>query len=278
MIDMILKQGRLIFSFAIAAFGVENLVCAHYAQTMLPVIPWVPGIPLLGYLTGVLLLAAGVCIAANWKARPAALLLGIFFLVCVIALQISKVAAAPFDVGQRTVAFETLTMCGAALMLAGTLPAEKFHSHGWDAAESALIESGRYLFGVSAIVFGIDHFLVIPVIVSLVPKWIPGSGLFWTWLTALIFIAAGLSIVADRLARWGGLLMGLMFAGWVLVLHGPRVATFPRSHNPNEWSSALIALAVCGGSWIAGLALSHSRAASRAALGPIPVPARHTAA
>jgi len=272
MIDTILKQGRLIYAFAIAAFGIENLVCAHAAQPMLPVIPWVPGIPLLGYVTGLLLLAAGVCIAANWKARPAALLLGILFLVCVIALQISKVAAAPFDVGQRTVAFETLTMCGAALMLAGTLPAEKFQSHGWDAAESALIESGRYLFGVSAIVFGIDHFLVIPVIVSLVPKWIPGSGLFWTWLTALVFIAAGLSIVTGRMARWGGLIMGLMFLGWVLVLHGPRVATFPRSHNPNEWSSALIALGVCGGSWIAARAISP--AASRVALGPVPVPAQ----
>jgi len=273
MIDRILKSGQYIFATAIAAFGIENLVLAHTPQAMVPVMPWVPGIPALGYSTGIALLAAAVCIAINRKARLAAILLGLLFLVCVLAMQISRTAAAPFDVGQRTVAFETLVLCGAALMLAGTLPAESFHSPRWEAAEKALIRSGRYLFGVSAIVFGIDHFLVIPLIVSLVPTWIPGSGLFWTWLTALVFIAAGLCIVANRMARWAGLFMGLMFALWVLVLHGPRVVTAPTSHDPDEWSSAFIALAICGGSWIVARALSP---VAQTALRPVPVPAQHT--
>jgi hypothetical protein len=41
-----------------------------------------------------------------------------------------------------------------------------------------LNRSGPYLFGASPVVFGVDHFLVLAVIASLLPAWLPG-GLFW---------------------------------------------------------------------------------------------------
>jgi uncharacterized membrane protein YphA (DoxX/SURF4 family) len=255
-IDDIVRHGRLVFAIAILAFGVENLVCAHSAPDVMHVMPFVPGIPFLAYLTGLVLLAAGLAIAANRHARLAAVLLGILFLLCVLLFQVKDVAAHPADVGVRTVAFETLTMCGVAWMLAGTLPASPSQSHRWKSAENGLIKAGRYLFAVSAIVFGIDHFLVIPLIVSLIPGWLPGGGLFWTYLTAFAFIAAGVSLATGYLARWAGFMLGIMFLLWVLLLHGPRVVSYPRSHNPDEWSSAFIAFAIWGGSWIAASALS----------------------
>jgi hypothetical protein len=58
----------------------------------------------------------------------------------------------------------------------------------------------------------------------------------------------------DRLAA---ALLGVMFLLWFLVLHLPRVMSYPRSHDPDEWSSALIALAVCGASWILASSLSE---------------------
>jgi uncharacterized membrane protein YphA (DoxX/SURF4 family) len=265
MMNLILKQGRLIFAVAIVALGIENLVCAHSTQH---VMPFVPEVPMLAYLTGLAFLTAGVAIAINKSARLAAILLGILFLLCVLVIEVSNVAAHPADVGIRTVAFETLTFCGISWMLAGTLPAERFRSPQWESAETALIKAGRYLFAISAIVFGIDHFLVIPVIVSLVPGWIPGSGLFWTYLTAIAFIAAGISLAANVLARWAGFMLGVMFMLWVLVLHGPRVVSYPRSHNPDEWSSALIALAIWGGSWIAACAPSKEAPSKASVPGP----------
>jgi uncharacterized membrane protein YphA (DoxX/SURF4 family) len=250
------------------ALGIENLACAHSSQASELVMPFISGSPFAAYLAGLALLAAGVAIAINRGARLAAILLGILFLVCVLAIEVSNVAAHPADVGVRTVAFETLTFCGIAWMLAGTLPPESFRSPQWESAENALIKSGRYLFAISAIVFGIDHFLVIPLIVSLVPGWIPGSGLFWTYLTAIAFIAAGISLAANVLTRWAGFMLGLMFMLWVLVLHGPRVVSPRRSHDPDEWSSALIAVAIWGGSWIAASALSQEAPARASVPGP----------
>jgi hypothetical protein len=248
-VEFFFKQGRLFFAIAIAAFGVENLIWAHSTDPFLPEIPWVPSCPALGYLMGVALLAASVSIAANLRAWLGATLLGFLFLLCFLSLQIARVAAAPLDVGVRTCAFETLTMGASAWMLAALTPAGGELSRG-KTVMNGLLHSGRYFFAVSMIVFGIDHYFVFNFIVSLVPPWIPGSGWFWAHVTAIGFIAAGVSISVRRLDRWAAGMLGLMFFLWFLLLHAPRVLSYPRCLDPDEWSSAFIALAACGGAWI----------------------------
>jgi uncharacterized membrane protein len=261
-LDSIVKQGRILFAIAILALGVEHLVCAHFGQAVVPVIPWVPGHPWLAYLTGIALIAAALSIAANKKARLAAILLAIFFLVCDFVLQVPKVVAHPLDIAIRTGAFEILAICAAALTLAGTLPVERPYPAPWESVVEVLIKSGLFLFAVCSVIFGIDHFLVLGFIASLVPAWIPGSGMFWAYLTAAAFVAAGVSMATKWMGRLAGILLGTMFLLWFLLLHSPRVMTYPRSHNPNEWSSAFIALGMCGGSWICAWALSANRRSS----------------
>jgi hypothetical protein len=102
-------------------------------------------------------------------------------------------------------------------------------------------------------VFGADHFIALqPIATRLIPHWIPGHG-FWTVFFGIAFIAAGLSIGLQVLARWAAACLGLMFAIWVATLHGPNllglseIPDAPR--NPNQWSSLFIALALWGGSW-----------------------------
>ena len=159
--ETILRQGRLLFAIAITAFGAEHLIWARFGQAVVPVIPWVPGNPSLAYFTGIVLLAAGLSIAADWRSQVTALLLGILFLLCVLLLQTTRVAVNPLHVGVRTRAFETLAMCGSALTLAGTLPVERGPLQRWSHALDGLIRSGRFLFAASSVVFGIDHFIVL---------------------------------------------------------------------------------------------------------------------
>jgi uncharacterized membrane protein len=247
--DKIIAQGRLLFAIAIAAFGVENIVCARFGQAVMPVIPWLPANPALVYLAGIALIAAGVCIANNVMPRLVAILLGAFFFACVLALQVPKVAAHPFDLGFRTTAFETLSMCAASWTLAASFAPHPPHIQKWAGPLDLLLKSGRYLFAVSSIVFGIDHFLLLRFIASLIPAWFPGA-LFWAYFTGAAFVAAGISIAIKTMDRLAAVLQGTMFLLWFLFLHAPRLMSAPRSHNPNEWSSAFIALGMCGASWI----------------------------
>ncbi len=239
--------GRLLFEVAITAFGIEHLLRARFEQAVAFIIPGVPGNPFFAYLTGIALLAAGLSIAANSRARLTAILLGFLFLLCVLLLWVPRVAAHPFGVSIRTCAFETLAMCGSALTLAGCLPPRRRNSKGWGGALDKLIGLGPFLFAVSSVVFGVDHFVVLGVIASLVPTWIPG-GLFWAYFTGSSFIADDVSMATQWMARWAAILLGAMLLFWFLLLHAPRVVR--ASHNPDEWSSAFIALGMCGGSWI----------------------------
>ena len=249
--EKIFQQGRLLFGIAIAASGVEGLICARLGLTVRGV-PWFPASPFLAYLTGIALLLAGLCIVANVRARVAATSLGILFLLYVLLGELPLVAASPMDLGARTIFFEALALAASALTLAGTLPAAGSGSRPWNRVVDKLIASGPYLFAASSVVFGVDHFLILAFIASLVPAWLPWH-LFWAYLTGAAFVAAGISIAIKWLDQWAAFLLGTMFALWVLILHSPRVVIAFRSHDPNaqnEWSSAFIALAMCGGCWI----------------------------
>lgn len=233
----------LLFGIAVMAFGVEDFFCAHFGLTVAGV-AWFPGNPFFGYITGIALVAAGLSIAANVHSRFAAILLGYLFLAYVLFFYLPLLIAHLADWTAYGVLSESLALGASAWTLAQTLPPGSSRLEG---VLAKVTVSGPYLFALSLIVFGSIHFLVLHFIASLIPAWIPGH-LFWTCLTGTGFIAAAISIAVRRLDQWAGFMLGVMFLLWVVFLHSRRVAA--DLHNPDEWSSALIALAMCGGSWI----------------------------
>jgi hypothetical protein len=167
--------------------------------------------------------------------------LGTILFVCAIILDVPKYAVAIGSIPLRTIVFEPLSLACLAFLLPGpsTTPA-------W------LTRASRLLLGVSMIIFGIDHFLALIFIANLIPAWIPFH-VFWVAFFGAAFIAAGVSIGLNILLGWGAFGLGLMFGIWVVTLHLPRVLGLygiPNApHNPNEWSSLFIAVALWGGLW-----------------------------
>jgi uncharacterized membrane protein len=242
----ILKQGRLLFGIAITVFGAETWICARYAEAVVPVIPWVPGNVALAYVIGAALLAGGFGIMTGLWSRTSATFVGLLLLVSVLVFHTSSMVTAPLDLRIRTRVFESVALGASAILLAAAEPAAL--RGPLEIVAERLSPLACMLFAVSSIIFGIDHFLVLAFIASLVPAWIPFHW-FWAVFTGAAFIAAGLAIGLRWRARLAAGLLGLMFLFWFLLLHAPRVLSGPRSHDPNGWSSAFIALAMCGGSW-----------------------------
>jgi uncharacterized membrane protein len=263
-LDKLFLLGRIFLAVSIAALGVEHLVWGLLGDpnsplarnlTFTPIIPFMPLLPGLVYLAGLVMLAAGLCIIIDKRARLASICFAIFFLLCVVLLDLPRSLAAPLDISVRTVFFETLALSASALMLAGLLPAKPANVFEDNTVVNGLIKLGPILFAASSVVFGIDHFLILKFIASLVPAWLPGA-LFWAYLTGAGFVAAGVCIAIKWLDYWAAFWLGLMFLLWFVVLHAPRVLSSKGFHSPDEWSSALIALGMCGGSWICA---SHSK-------------------
>jgi uncharacterized membrane protein len=261
-VSRITEQGRRIFGIAIVALGAEHLICANMAvqpfpaqfhAIVIPVIPWIPAYPWLAYVTGAALLAAGLSILIGVQARAGALLIGGILLGCDLILHVPRMVVVPQNWGLRGEVCEMLALASAAFMLAATLPRADGGAGRWD---RALANFGRVIFGISVVVFGVDHFLALDLIASLVPAWMPGH-LFLASLTGAAMIGAGVSIVTRWKDGLGAFGLGLLFLVIVLTLHVPRVLAAPQSAD--EWSSALIALGMCGASWICASAAGIRR-------------------
>jgi hypothetical protein len=251
-IDALLSPGRAIFALAIIGLGIETLVCAQrviflYPQAsnprfkVIPALPFLPPIPWLAYLFGAILAICGAGLLFKRTLRTSAMVVGSLMFLGAVVLNAPKNAAIPGSMSLRTVVFEPL----AIATLTWLLP-------GGGATPSWLARASRYLLAVSLIVFGVDHFLALAPIGTLIPPWIPWH-VFWIAFFGTGFIAAGLSIGLNVLLRWGAACLGLMYAIWVFALHLPRVLLGLYGgggpHNPDEWSSLFIAIALWGGSW-----------------------------
>jgi len=240
--------GRVIYSLAIIALGIETIVCAGVVAhplgkqyELIPALPWVPAIRWVAYLFGAIWVVCGAGLLVRKTERRAALTLGTVLFLCGLVLDLPKAIPFPADIGLRTIVFETLVIASLAWLLP-----YRGASPNW------LTKVARYVVAVSLIVFGVDHFLGLTFIAAIVPGWIPFHK-FWVAFFGVGLIAAGVSIGLNLLQRWGAACGGLMFGIWVVTLHIPRVMGLygipgaPR--DPDEYSSLLIAIALWGGLW-----------------------------
>jgi uncharacterized membrane protein len=83
----------------------------------------------------------------------------------------------------------------------------------------------RYIVSVTAVVFGVEHFLhpqLVPVVPleQLMPSWIPGH-LFLAYGTGVILILSGMSMVLNWKARLAATWLGIVVFAIVLLVYLP---------------------------------------------------------
>jgi uncharacterized membrane protein len=123
--------GRFVIAIAAIFFAVEHFL--HPAalagvplEKLTPV--WIPGRLIVGYLTGALLLGAGISLLLGKNTKTAATYLGAWVLLVVLLVYLPMVLAIPSsaDGGAKIEGlnyfFDTLLYSGAVLALATALP------------------------------------------------------------------------------------------------------------------------------------------------------------
>ncbi|MGB7586560.1 MAG: hypothetical protein WBM11_17090 [Terriglobales bacterium] len=129
--SILIRVGRVTIGIASIFYGIENFL--HTANV--PGVPlekllpgWIPGHLLIGYLTGAILVVAGVCILLNKKTRMAATYLGTWIVLLVVfvygPILITSLADPSTDVKVVGINyfFDTLLFAGAILALASATP------------------------------------------------------------------------------------------------------------------------------------------------------------
>src|SRR6516164_8015735 len=217
------QLGRYFFAIPFGVFGIQYFLYGHYAGGLPPVPPWAPGGAVGAYLIGAFLVIAAISVLANWNARLFAALLGLVYLLCVLLLHSEHFSDIIYNGRERTRALEPLSLSGAAFVLAGRSPSTAA-SASWNSLIDKLATLGRYLFSLPLLIYVLRHFLYAS------------------------FIAAGLSLTSGIAARLACVFLGLMFFLWTVLLHAPRVVT--HLNNGDEWSSAFVAFAMAGASFL----------------------------
>jgi hypothetical protein len=198
-------------------------------------------------------------------ARYGAAAIAAMLLLWVALLHVPALVAAPTNGGEWTGAAETFALGGAALVLFGLTRLSHAESDTLDTLDTLATRClliGRTFFGISMIGFGALHFLYIAYVAFVIPGWIPAHVAF-AYATGTAHVASGVSILTTVIARIAALLTAAMFGSWVLIVHLPRVIA--KSHDPNEWTSMLIALAMCGSALLVAATFDRVRAKAQSA-------------
>src|SRR5262245_38548477 len=246
LVDSAPSVGRAMFALAFIAFDVQQLLFGDLVPGRPPAWPpAVPGQSLAVVASTLCYVLAGAAILSGRWARRAAWPIAALVFVSAVVQHLPLALADPAVGGPRTRLGKGLALCGAALGMAGG---------------PRLAFSGRIGFGLFLVASGVQHFLFIDFVKTLVPAWIP-VGRLWAQFAGLALIARGSGVILTTTVRPAGLALGLMIFTWFLTLHMPRALAAPAAAQRNEWIAVFEALAFAG----VALLLTEPTAGSRSA-------------
>jgi uncharacterized membrane protein YphA (DoxX/SURF4 family) len=263
--------GRVFVAVAMVGFGVQHFVYRGFLAGVELLPERLPGHTVWADLTGAVLIVCGVLIAIDKRSRLAAIILANLFFLSELFRRLPGIGAIVQDLSKRTVVFETLSLGAGCLILAAMLPDGESQTPGAHsgpspnsiAASQTAAIVGRIFLAVSVAVFGWTHLLIPKFIAYLIPAWMPAR-LFLAYFTAVAFIAAAIAIATKIAIRPAANLLGLMFFLWVVTLHAPRVAA--ALHNPDEWNSLFMCLAMSGICFVLAASFDPARQESHSAV------------
>jgi uncharacterized membrane protein len=261
------KPGLYLYAFGTFAAGLFDLIWRGFDSSHQPIQAWgdnIPGVAILGCITGVWMIAGVLALFWRRTAQAGAAALTIIYFVFAV-FWLPRFYTAPHYLGVRFSVYTgvfaglgtELIAFAAGVLLYASLAARA-------SAARRLVLVSRWVLGICCIGFGLLHLADTNDLVIYVPKWLPPGGVFWVVVTGICFVLAGIAIlsgVLDVLAAW---LLGLMFLTFNLTILPSFIFADPHDHA--AWGGYAYNLAAVGSAWILAGALRAPCDGSR----PIP--------
>ena len=228
--------GRRVLGIALLGYGVENVLFGHYVIARAA--PW-PADPAAQFavacITAAVLTAGGVAFLTQRLVRPAGLACAALILGWMLVRHLPVALAGPAWSGDWT------NVLKAATLVAGALAVAVADGRPVPAVLSTLRTLAPYVAGAFFLLCGIQHFMFVTFVKTLVPWFIPGA-VFWTYFAGVALIAAGLGFWTPPVRRLAARLAAAMVFSWVFLVHVPLIGTV----GPGEWMGVFEALGISG--------------------------------
>ena len=247
----VLKAGRYLFATGLIGFGIQNFIYHDFIAGRAPAWPFfLPGKLVWAYSSGAIFILAGALILLEKRARTVTLFCAFMVFQWALLRHLPMLVGVNFQWGvELTSAGKALTLFGGMLTVAGSLPretdrlAQRFPRivNG----TFTYLGAGRYCMAIFLVISGVEHFIFLQYVQSLVPAWIPGNT-FWAQVAGVALVAGGIGLVIPRTAPLAAFLAGAMIFIWFTMLHIPRALSAPVPEAQNEWTAVVESLTFSG--------------------------------
>jgi uncharacterized membrane protein YphA (DoxX/SURF4 family) len=243
--------GWRVYGLGVMSLGLASLAFGQFDPGQ-PVPANFPARTALAYFVAAFMVVAAAAIEWRRTAAWGAAALTIYYTLFVIILMNGRLLLAHYA---EYVTYENIVM---QLSIAASGLIIYAGAASIDAAKSArLTRLGRLAFGVCCLVFGGAHFAYLKYTASMIPKWLPPSQIFWTYVTGIGFIAAGIAILTGVQARLAAILLTLMLAIFGVLSNGRILLANPSIHD--NWTESAVNLAVVGAAWVVADSLARPK-------------------
>lgn len=241
------RLAGLVFAVTMIALGIMGLISADFTALWAPIPKAWPARAALVWICALVSLATGAGLLWRGSAAMAARVLLAWLLLWVLVFRVRVIVLAPGSMDSWESCAETVVvLTGAWTLYVAVANAWDRRRLGFAVGERGL-RIARTLYGASLIAFGAAHFAYVRETASLVPAWLPGH-LAWARFTGGAYIAAGVAIIADVLARLAATLATLQIAGFTFLVWAPIVA----AGHPSafQWSETVISWTLTAAAWV----------------------------
>jgi len=189
----------------------------------------------LGYVSGVILVAAGAGLFAPRLRRAMGLVAALWIAAWALCLHLPLVIAQQGSIAALNGLAENAAMAFGLATLAVPVGAGRW------------VRAIRIGFGLSCMTFGTAHFVYADFTAQMVPAWLPAR-LALAYITGAIHFGTGVCLVIGVAPRIAAAVEGAMMATFVLLVHVPRVAAAPSDRF--ELTMLGIALLLTASAWL----------------------------
>jgi hypothetical protein len=269
-----LRPGQHLYGLAAVTFGVVTIAWRDTSvwQQVAALKPHHALLLALSFVAAAIEILGGLAI--QWPRTARAGALALFFVFAIFALLcVPGIFAAPHVYNSWGNFFEQLSQAMGPLLAFAMLGMSGSGRDSVSERRTAPLARIAYvLFAICVISFANEQYVYFRPTVTLVPKWIPPSQVFWAMATTIAFWLAAAALlsgaaastgVAEKIALLAARLLTAMLIGFGLLVWFP--SCFKDPHTLGNWTENAETFAIAGAAWIAAEYLSHHRAAKAVA-------------
>ncbi len=254
------RGGIYLLAVSLAVLGAISIITGDFAFQWQPVPADLPARAAVARVTGVVEVIACVALLTPRTSQLGTAAVAAIFWLWFLLLDVPRVVRG--EPAAWIGACELLALAGPSLALYGTLRSSQRDLTN-DRIGSLSTTVGKLCFAAALPPLGLSHFIYAEPAAALIPAWFPAR-LFFTYLTGVGHISAGLSLLSGVLARVAAPLLALMFGCFIVFLHIPRVIADPSRY---EFTMLTVSLALSGAAWIVAGVVSSKKSEVHSAIG-----------